>query len=92
MKALLLTVVAVIALMAGIGTIHWQTEADTLRGRAIREAGVILDQVQYRREDKLANLTQGWVNPGAERRRRMVELDAKSEDARGQPHGRWHWR
>jgi len=81
MKAVSLIVAAAIALVAGTSVIHWQTKAETLRGLLIRENGLILNQVQYRLEDKLTNLTQGWLNPGAERRQRVDELESDSLEA-----------
>ena len=81
MKTLLLMITSAVVLVAGTGVIHCQSKAETLRGRLVRENGVILDQVQHRLEDKLTSLTQGWLNPGAERRQRGDELAAESQFA-----------
>ena len=81
MKTVILIIAAAVSLIAGTGIIHWQSQADTLRGRAIRERGVILDQVQHRLEDKVANFTKGWLNLGEERRQRYAELESEGKAA-----------
>lgn len=81
MRSTFLIIAFVTALISGTSVIHFQTEAQTLRARLIKENGEIMNQVHHRLEDKVAQLTEGWINFGEDRRQRATELVQESEAA-----------
>jgi len=90
MRTILLISAFAVALISGTSVIHFQTEAETLRARLVKENGEIINQVQHRLEDKVAKLTEGWLNIGGERRQRSDELNIGAQTSE-MAALRWAW-
>ena len=90
MRSIIITIAFAITLIGGTSVILYQTEAQTLRAQLVQQNGEIMNQVHHRLEDKVAQFTQGWLDIGAERRKRGDELQAGAMRAQ-QVAVMWAW-
>lgn len=82
MKLMLYMTSMAVAMFASLMLIQYQSSAQSLAGQLNSENATIMDQVGFRIQDRIAGLTDGWVDPGAERRERERNITAKADQDR----------
>lgn len=68
MKTFFYCIALCVGAIAGALSIHFQAGSDALRNLGADRRGDPIEQAASNIEDRVAELTQGWVDPGSERR------------------------
>ncbi len=81
MKLVIYLIAIAISLIAGTSLFHFQRSAELSRVKIAHENGDLSSQVVHRLEDKLGEVTSGWLDIGSARRNSIAELQTISARA-----------